>query len=249
MMTKLTGKVAWVTGGSSGIGRAIALALAGAGATVVISARAAGALAEVVAACPTGSVSALPLDVADNDAVMAASQQVLADHGRIDILVNAAGINTSKRNWASIAPKEWERIVQINLNGAFYCTAAVLPTMRAQRDGLVINVSSWAGRFVSQLVGPAYSASKHAMTAMTMSLNMEECIHGIRACAICPGETATPIMYNRPAPPSPEVLEKMLQPEDVAQAALFVAALPTRVCINELVVSPTWNRAFDSTRI
>ena len=138
----------------------------------------------------------------------------------------------------------WDSVIQIDLNGAFYCTQAVLPGMRTQREGLVINVSSWAGVRVSFLTGPAYTAAKHAMNAMTESLNMEECINGIRGCAICPGEVSTPIMDKRPIPMSAEDRSRMVQPEDLGDTILFVAALPSHVCINELVISPTWNRGY-----
>ena len=116
--------------------------------------------------------------------------------------------------------------------------------MRARKDGLVINVSSWAGRFETYLTGPAYNASKHAMAALTHSLNDEECVNGVRACVIYPGEVATPILRNRPKPPSPEEIARMLQPEDLGRTIRFVAEMPPRVCLNEILISPTWNRFY-----
>ncbi|MEL7154944.1 MAG: SDR family NAD(P)-dependent oxidoreductase, partial [Pseudomonadota bacterium] len=108
------------------------------------------------------------------------------------------------------------------------------------------NVSSWAGVRVSFLTGPAYNAAKHGLTAMTESLNMEECVNGIRATALCPGEVSTPIMDKRPIPMSAEDRARMVQPEDMGETILYLARLPAHVCVNELVISPTWNRGYVS---
>lgn len=242
----LEGKVAWITGAGSGIGRAGAQALAAGGATVVLSGRRAEPLDEVAAeiAAAGGKVETAPLDVADKAAVARVAAGILDRHGRVDILVNSAGLNLPQRFWKNLTPESFDQVVGINLNGALYCIHAVLPAMRAQRDGLVVNISSWAGRFESYLTGPAYNASKHAMVAMTMSLNDEECVNGIRACVICPGEVATPILEKRPVPPSREERDRMLQAEDLGQAIRFVAEMPPRVCVNEILISPTWNRFF-----
>ena len=126
----------------------------------------------------------------------------------------------------------------------FYCCHAVLPGMRERKDGLIINVSSWAGRYASTLTGPGYNATKHAVVALTESINMEECANGIRATSILPGEVATPILEKRPVPPTPEVRARMLQPEDLGATILYVATLPPRACVNELIISPTWNRFY-----
>ena len=242
----LRGKVAWITGAGSGIGRSAALELAEGGASVVLSARRAEQLREAVAeiGAAGGTAEAVPLDVADKAAVAKAAAGILERHGRVDILVNSAGINLPSRFWKNLTPESFAEIVGINLNGALYCIHAVLPAMRARKDGLVINVSSWAGRFETYMTGPAYNASKHAMAALTMSLNDEECVNGIRACVIYPGEVATPILRNRPKPPSLEEIARMLQAEDLGRTIRFVAEMPPRVCINEILISPTWNRFF-----
>ena len=238
--------MAWITGAGSGIGRAGAVALAEAGASVVLSGRRREQLDEVAAAVVAagGSAEAVPLDVADNGAVLAAAAGILDRHGRVDILVNSAGINLPNRFWKNQTPEGFERIVAVNLNGALACIHAVLPAMRAQRDGLVINIASWAGRFETYLTGPAYNASKHALVALTLSLNDEECVNGIRACVISPGEVATPILEKRPMPPSAEEIARMLQPEDLGRTIRFVAEMPSHVCVNEILISPTWNRIF-----
>jgi NADP-dependent 3-hydroxy acid dehydrogenase YdfG len=138
----------------------------------------------------------------------------------------------------------WREVVGINLDGTYYCTAAVLPSMRARKDGLIINIASWSGKFDTFMTGPAYNATKHGVVALTAHLNQEECIKGIRACAISPAEVATPIMDKRPVKPSPEDMAKMLQPEDLGKTILFVADMPPHVCVNEILISPTWNRIF-----
>jgi NADP-dependent 3-hydroxy acid dehydrogenase YdfG len=239
-------KVAWVTGAGSGIGRSGALELAKAGARVVLSGRRRDQLDQVAAEIRSagGDAEAVALDVADKAAVARAAEHILTRHGRVDILVNSAGINLPQRFWRNLTPESFEQIVGVNLNGALYCTHAALPSMRARKDGLIINISSWAGRFETYLTGPAYNASKHAMAAMTASLNDEECVNGIRACVIYPGEVATPILKNRPKPPAPEEIARMLQPEDLGRTIRFVAEMPPRVCVNEILISPTWNRFF-----
>jgi NADP-dependent 3-hydroxy acid dehydrogenase YdfG len=245
-MGALTGRTIWVTGAGTGIGLACARQLAQAGGQVILSGRRADVLEEAAAPLRAAGypVETVTVDVADRSAVAAAAAGILGRHEGIDILVNSAGMNVPKRYWADLSSESFDAVVAANLGGSFHTTAAVLPSMRARRAGLVINIASWAGRFVSALTGPAYNAAKHAVVAMTYSLNMEECRNGIRACVVCPGEVATPILRNRPIPPSEEEMAKMLQAEDVASAVSYVAHAPQHVCINEIVMSPTWNRSY-----
>jgi NADP-dependent 3-hydroxy acid dehydrogenase YdfG len=244
---ELKGKVAWVTGGGSGIGLAGAKALAAAGAHVVISGRTArtneSGLAELT---KLGSAEANLLDVGDRAAVQKTAAGIEQRHGRIDILVTSAGTNIGggKRNFATMDLDGWDDVVRINQNGLFYCCHAVLPGMRRRKDGLIINISSWAGRYASILTGPAYNATKRAVIAISESINMEECAHGIRATSILPGEVATPIMEKRPVPPSAEERARMAQAEDFGKAILFVATMPARTTVNELIMAPTWNRFY-----
>ena len=239
------GSVVWITGGGSGIGLAGGIELARAGAHVIVSGRSAETLKkaekDIKAA---GSGEAIALDVSDQKEVAKSAQAILKRHGHIDILINSAGINNPKRNFRNVSVEAWDQIVAINLSGMFYCCHAVLPAMRERRQGLVINISSWAGRYASTLTGPGYNATKHAVVALTESINMEECMHGIRATSILPGEVATPILEKRPVPPPPEERARMLQAEDLGKTILFVATLPPRACVNELIISPTWNRFY-----
>jgi NADP-dependent 3-hydroxy acid dehydrogenase YdfG len=248
-MTNGAKRVAWVTGGGSGIGEAGAQALAAGGWTVVVSARRSDALDAVVEKITGagGEAEAIRLDVSAAADVEKAAGQILAKHGRIDLLVNSAGINVPKRRWADMDLEGWDKLVEINLNGVLYCMRAVLPAMRQQKDGCIINVSSWAGRHVSKMPGPAYTTTKHAVLALTHSFNMDECVNGLRACCLMPGEVATPILKLRPVVPSEEEQAKMLQPEDLGRTIAFVASLPPRVCVNEILISPTWNRGFIQT--
>lgn len=242
-MRDLKGKVAWITGAGTGIGEGGAVALADAGMHVVLSGRRQDKLEEVAARCQ-GRASIEPLDVSDKDAVLAVADRIISTHGRVDVLVASAGINVKKRNWHNVSLEDWDSVIRIDLDGAFYCSKAVLPTMKEQGDGLIINISSWAGKHVSIVTGPAYNAAKHAMNAMNESLNMEACMHGVRATAVCPGEVATPILDNRPIPVSQEDREQMVQSEDCGDVIRFLAELPAHVCINELTISPTWNRGY-----
>ena len=242
-------RIAWITGGGTGIGEAGALALAAEGWTVIVSGRRKAALDAVVArvGASGGTAEAIPLDVAKASDVQAAADAILARHGRIDLLVNSAGVNVPKRRWDDMTLDGWNQLVEINLNGVLYCMKAVLPAMRAQQDGTIINVSSWAGRHVSKMPGPAYTTTKHAVLALTHSFNMEECVNGLRACCLMPAEVATPILQQRPVVPSAEEQARMLQPEDLGRTIAFIANLPPRVCVNEILISPTWNRGFIQT--
>jgi len=241
----LKGKVAWITGGGSGIGLSGAIELARAGAQVVISGRTAASNASALKQVKAvGSAEVLQLEVSDRKAVAKAAKDILRRHGRIDILINSAGTNLGKRNWRNVEIDGWDEVVAINLSGLFYCCHAALPAMRAQQDGLIINVSSWAGRYPSTLTGPAYNATKRAVIALSESINAEECVHGIRATSVLPGEVATPILEKRPVPPPRKEREKMLQAEDLGQTLLYLASLPPRACVNEIIITPTWNRFY-----
>jgi NADP-dependent 3-hydroxy acid dehydrogenase YdfG len=245
-MQSLNGKIAWVTGAGSGIGRAAAMALAREGAGVVLSGRRKAQLEETAELIDAAGVRATVevLDVTDSAAAQRVAARIGERLGRLDILVNNAGRNILERSWSALDAARVDEILGPNLHGAFYCVLAALPLMRAQKDGLIINVASLAGKHVSLLSGAGYTAAKHAVVAMNASINMEECVNGIRACAICPGEVATPILDRRPVPVTQEDRAKMLQPEDLGETVLFVAKLPKHVCVSEIIIAPTWNRSF-----
>ena len=241
MLEDLDGKIAWITGAGTGIGESGAIKLAEAGCKVVLSGRRTEVL-EIVANKIQGDVDVAPLDVSDNDAVVAVANKIIEQHGRIDIGVFSAGINVRNRHWKDVSIDDWNRIINIDLNGAFYCCQAVLPIMRFNRDGLIINISSMAAKNQGAITGPAYTSAKHAMNALTANLIHEERNNGIRATAVCPGEVATPILQQRPVPVSPEDQARILQSEDLGELILFLAKQPPHVTINEVLINPTWNR-------
>ncbi len=237
---RLQGRTALVTGGGSGIGLAVARRFLDEGCQVAITGRTPEKLKSAweqlgrserlrYRACDVAEVGQV------RDSVAWALQQL----GRIDILVNNAGLNLKRRGLSELTTEDWDRVIRANLDGAFYCIQAVLPDMRARRDGLIINISSIAGKRASPLGGAAYAASKFGMSALSHCLGAEEKDHGIRTCVIYPGEVDTPILESRPQPVTAEQRKLILQPEDVAEAVLFVATLPPRASVPELVIKPT----------
>lgn len=236
----LAGKVALVTGGGTGVGAAVAQALAGAGAQVVVVGRREEPLRQVASAVMQGALVRWQVaDVTDRDQVTQLIERVEAACGPVDILVNNAGANIIARKLADLDPADWDALFAVNSTGPFNLVHAVLPKMRARGDGLIINISSIAGIRPSALAGAAYNASKHALSALNASINLEEAANGIRATLLAPGETNTPLLDRRPVKVSDEARARILQPEDVAAAALFIALLPPRACVPELVITPT----------
>ncbi len=247
-MRHLEGKVAWVTGAGSGIGRAAAVALAHEGAKLVLTGRRRQLLEETAQTIESNGGVAV---VESGDLTLAATAQRISktietQFGRLDILVNNAGTNIKNRNWRDLDSGGTDEVLRGNLSSVFYCVLAALPIMREQRDGLIINVSSWAGRFVGPLTGPSYIASKHAVVALSHSINCEECMNGIRSSVLCPGEVSTPILDSRPVPSTQEQRARMLQSEDMGELIRYVACLPRHVCMNEVLISPAWNRSYVS---
>jgi len=238
---RLAGKTALITGGATGIGRAVAQALAGEGCRVAIAGRRAEKLQEAVAAYK-GDPGWLwhQVDVADRASVAKLFAWADKALGRIDILVNNAGINTPKRTMADIPDETWDEVMKINATGPYNCIRAVLPQMRARRDGLIVNMDSISGLRAAPLGGVAYSASKFALTALGTAVALEEGKNGIRVTSICPGEVDTPLLDGRPTPVSAEHRARILFPEDIAAAVLMVACLPARAHVPELVIKPTW---------
>lgn len=195
-MGELDGRVAVVTGGGRGIGRAAALALADAGAAVAVLGRNTDRLAETCAAIREGGGHALALacDVGDLAAVPPVFQVVRAELGPVDILVNNAGISASMK-FAETPDEVWEQILRVNVGGAFACCKAVVPEMIARRWGRIINIASIAG-LQGMPYGAAYSASKHALIGLTRSLAGELERYGITSNAVCPGWTDTDMMTD-----------------------------------------------------
>ena len=235
-----------MTGAGSGIGEAAAFALAREGAAVALTGRRREPLQKVAdQITKTGGKALLaPGDLGEQETAGRIAATIKQRFGRLDILVNNAGANLVERNWAKLNPERIKTMIDTNLNSAFYCSAAALNVMRPQKDGLLIHTASWAGRFVGLVSGPAYAAAKHGVVAMSYSINMEEFQNGIRSTVLCPAEVATPILDLRPKPVPAEERARMIQPEHMADLIVYVAKLPATVCMNEVVISPTWNRGY-----
>ena len=233
------GKVVVVVGGGTGIGAATALAFAKAGARVFIGGRRTEQLAKV-AELSTGPhpIQFRSVDVAKRDEVVSYFDWVVGLVERIDVFVNAAGINVKDRAMSVLSPEQWDNVVNINANGAYNCLFALLPTMRKQKDGVIFNISSVAGKRAIALGGVAYSASKFAMTALGTCVSNEVNKDGIRLINVYPGEVNTPILDHRPTPVSDEHRQRILQPEEVAEVLTSLAALPKNVHVPEIVIKP-----------
>jgi NADP-dependent 3-hydroxy acid dehydrogenase YdfG len=229
-----------VVGASSGIGRETAVLFAREGAKVMAAARRQDRLAQLQKQL---AGEGHPIEIETADAAAAGQVQdlvkiTLAKHGKIDILVYVTGTNTRDRYLDKLTPALWDEMVGVNLNGAFYATSAVLPSMRAAESGYLIYISSISG-IVPDVSGSAYQASKRGLIGLAHAVRVEEREKGIRTCVICPGLVETEILEKRPVKPSAELLAKALQPGDVAEAILAVAKLPARATIPEMQLMPT----------
>jgi NADP-dependent 3-hydroxy acid dehydrogenase YdfG len=233
----LTNKVALITGGGTGMGAAIAQALVTAGAQVVIIGRRAEPLQAV--ANQVAGVRWYAADITQRADIIQLMAWVHETVGTVDMLINNAGANIQQRKLSELSLEDWDALLAVNTTGAFNLIHSVLPDMRAKGDGLIINISSIAGIRPSALAGAAYNASKQALVALNASINLEEAANGIRATLLAPGEVNTPLLDKRPVPVPQETRLRILQPEDIAAAVLFVAQLPARACVTQLIISPT----------
>jgi NADP-dependent 3-hydroxy acid dehydrogenase YdfG len=238
-MSKLAGKGVLVTGGGSGIGLAAARLFLAEGARVAITGRNPEKLQAALKTLDGGDrVMAHAADVTDPAQVDLLIRTVTERLGRIDILLNNAGLNIKERTFAELTPETWHQLMAGNLDGAFLCTHAVLPQMRRRREGLIININSLSGKRANPLGGIAYIAAKFGLRGLAMGVAVEERDNGIRVTSIYPGEVNTPILEARPTPVTDERKQAMLQSEDVASAVLFIATLPAHVSIPELIITP-----------
>jgi NADP-dependent 3-hydroxy acid dehydrogenase YdfG len=238
---RLEGKNVLVTGSSSGIGQAIALACAQEGANVALVARRADRLEEVAAQIrELGRTAVICVaDVADDSQCLAALADATQQLGSIDVLVNNAGTNLKNRSIQETTVEEWRRILEVNLTGAYVLTKAVLPAMIAREGGTIINIGSRSAMLPSIFAGVSYSTSKIGLDALTQVANEEGNAHGVRACVIHPGEVETEILVYRKAPVSNEHRQRMMQGEDIAAAVVLVASLPLRANIDLISIRPT----------
>ena len=194
-MTNLEGKIVAITGGGTGIGAGIAHSLAMAGCRVTIGGRRSEPLQTTAhsVASPT-PIRTQTMDVADPESIRLFFAKLRDEVGEVDILVNSAGINIRQRTIAEMAPDDWDRVLNINASGAYRCITEVLPGMRKRRDGIIVNLSSVAGKRAISLGGVVYCASKFAMTALGTAVANEVREEGVRITNVYPGEVNTPIL-------------------------------------------------------
>tara|TARA_B100001013_G_scaffold264120_1_gene166388 strand:+ start:348 stop:1073 length:726 start_codon:yes stop_codon:yes gene_type:complete len=226
-----------IVGGGTGMGEAIALGLAREGAKVVVAGRRQAKLDEV-ARQGRENIFTHTVDVANRDSVKTLFDWVGEKFDQLHILVNCAGANVPKRSMSELAPDDWDKLMNINATGAFNCMHYGLALMRPHKTGLVINISSTSGKRAAPLGGVAYNASKFAMAALGTSANEDERANGIRVTTIFPGEVDTPILDDRPVPPSAEHRAKILKAGDIADITLAIAKLPPLAHVPELVIKP-----------
>ena len=235
------GQVAIITGGANGIGLGCAAAFLREGADVALfdmnQAALSAARAELEAIGAPGRVLDCVVNVTDEASVMSAVKTVTDTFGRVDILVYSTGTNIPDRSVERLTTDTWDMMVATNLNGAFYCTKAVVPIMREQGDGTIIYISSGCVQF-PDTSGVSYQATKHGMKGLSYGTLKEEKENGIRTSVIFPGLCDTPLVIQRPVKTPDDVLAQALQPQDVADACLYVATLPARACVPELVLLP-----------
>jgi NADP-dependent 3-hydroxy acid dehydrogenase YdfG len=249
MMTALTGKVALITGGGTGIGEAAALALAAAGAKVAITGRRKTRLDRVAAAVMSagGTALAIPGDVSVEANAFAAVAACIAAFGRIDILINSAGVNQAG-GIETLPLDQWRKVIDINLMGTIYTCAATFPHMKRQGSGDIINISSTSGRR-SAAAFASYSTSKFGVTGFTESLRQEGGGVGIRVAIIEPGATETEIASSISDPQWRAAIQHhvtkdgAMQAADIAEAILFIVSLPPRANVSQILIRPTIDTA------
>jgi NADP-dependent 3-hydroxy acid dehydrogenase YdfG len=246
MSASIAGKVALVTGASSGIGQGTAVALAAAGARVIVSARRAERLQELIAEIQAagGDATPIPGDVTDEQFATSVVEQTVSDFGRLDILVNAAGV-IQAGGVENADTSEWRRVIDINLLSILYTCKAAIPPMKAQGGGDIINISSTSGRRTPNPTFGPYATSKFGLTALTEGLRQEVGAHGIRVCIVEPGATTTEVAEGISDAGYRDAIRKhvskdgAMKPEDIAAAIMFVVTLPPRANVSEILIRPT----------
>lgn len=234
------GKVVWITGAGGGVGQATARKFAGDGAILVLNDRHEERIAPFAIDLRSAGANVLVCagDLREPVTAERTVDLIKSQLGRLDILVNSAGFNVANRRWGDVTAQAIDSVIETNLSAAFYCVAAAVPIMRQQGSGLTIHIASTDGIRMGMTGGPAYSASKHGLVALSHSINLEEAGHGIRSCVICPGGIDTPFLDHRVNPPSAERRAVLLRPSDVAEAIAYVASTPASVRIDQITITP-----------
>jgi 3-oxoacyl-[acyl-carrier protein] reductase len=231
----LVGQVAVVTGAGRGIGAAIARNLAKLGATAVLCGRTQSALDSTAQAIANagGKSEVIPCDVTELRQLEYAAARVDSTFGRLDVLVNNAGVGAFSQSLHKFAPEDWDRVLNTNLRGVYFAIRAFIPLMIRNRSGHVINISSLAGKNALPN-GAAYAASKWGLNGLTYSVAEELRSHNIRVSVVCPGSTNTELSPHTGKDPA-----KMLQPDDVAHAVAMLVTQSPQSFVSELLLRPT----------
>jgi NAD(P)-dependent dehydrogenase (short-subunit alcohol dehydrogenase family) len=240
-MTSMEGKTALVTGGGTGIGRAIALDMAAAGAKVVVSGRRREPLDDTVAAISAAGGEGLAItgDMTDPAGIDTFADAVLSQCGAIDILVNNAGFSSKVRSARFIQADDWRGVMDVNAMGPAMLTRHMLEGMIERGAGDVVMISSVAALRPGVMAGAAYGAAKAAARAYMEALAQEVRPYGIRCITIFPGEVDTPILNNRALPPDQAARATMMASEDISAAVMMAVALPRRAMVSELTITAT----------
>lgn len=234
-LTPLAGQVAVVTGAGRGIGAAIARNLAALGASVVVCGRTLKTLERTASdiSTPGGKPLARVCDVSSLESVQALAASIERDFGRIDILVNNAGIGSFSGPLHEMTPEQWEKLLNTNLRGVFYCVRSFAPMMIRARNGHIVNISSLAGKNALPN-GAAYAASKWGLNGLSYSIAEELRGHGIRVSVVCPGSVDTEL-----SPHTGKDSNKMLKPDDVAHVVAMLATQAAQSFVSEVLLRPT----------
>jgi NADP-dependent 3-hydroxy acid dehydrogenase YdfG len=240
MVRDLAKQTIFIAGASSGMGRATAIAAASAGANLILLGRNLSSLDETATSARALNrniqITTLAADASSIDVLVDAVSKV--DLASVDVLINSVGSNLVERAFDQLTASSWASMIEVNLTAAFNLCKVFVPPMRTRGAGVVINIASVAARKPDRS-GAAYQASKAGVLALTHAIMEEEWANGIRATAILPGMTDTPLLDRRPSPVSAEARAAALQPEDIAEACLFIMRLPPRAHVSELVIQPS----------
>lgn len=243
-MKTLEGKIAIVTGGGTGIGRSVALMLAAEGARIALAGRRKEPLEQVVSAIQRekGTAVAKTCDLTRSNEARELGAWAVKTFGGVDILINNAGQSSHARSIRWVPQDQWDDVINVNLTGVYALTQTVLASMVDRGAGTVVTVASLAATRPGGLGGVAYSAGKAGVRAMMQAMHAELRNKGIRSCTIVPAEVDTPILDKRPLVPDAQARSTMMQAEDVARAIVLVCTMPQRTVIEEIVMSPTFQR-------
>ena len=243
-MDSLKGKSVILTGAGSGIGRVTAKMLGELGANVFVVGRRENLLKESVKEIEDagGKGAYLSADLEDGDSAANVAKEAINTFGNIQYLVNNAGHSSKVRSMRYVEKDDWQSVFNVNVEGVYRLTQAILPNMIENGGVTVVTISSMAAINPGLMGGVPYSSAKAAVAAMMTAMRQELREHGIRSCTIYPAEVDTPILDNRPLPPDEQARSTMMQPEDIAETILLCMRMPHRTIIQDLIVSPTIQR-------